>query len=81
MPSSVFGIDDRIEKEGDEIRKVIGMKMGKQNMRDLVPIHTGFDQVHQRARAKIQDDRLIRPYQIPSRGTRGMHVGSRTENS
>ena len=49
-------------------------------MCDLVPIHTGFDQVHQRARAKIEKDVLIRAHQISSRSPRGMHIGTRTEN-
>ena len=80
MPSSVFGIDDRVEKEGDEIRKVIGVKMREQQMRNLVPVHSGLDQVHQSARAKIEQNVLICAHQIPGRGTRGVDIGPGTKN-
>jgi hypothetical protein len=80
MASSVFGIDDRIEKEGDEISKVVRVKMGKQDVRDPVPIHTGPDEVHQGAGATIEEDVLVRAHQIAGRGTRGMHIGPRAKN-
>ncbi len=80
MASSVFGVDDRIEKEGDEIRKVIGMKMGEQDVRDPMPVHPGFDQVHQGAGAEIEEDVLVRAHQIASSGTRGMHIGPGAKN-
>ena len=56
MTTSIFGIDHCIEKKGDEVGKVIGVKMREQNVRDLVPVHSGFDQIHQRAWAEIQND-------------------------
>jgi hypothetical protein len=80
MASSVLGVDDRIKKEGDEIRKVIGMKMGEQDVRDLVSIHTGFDQVHQSARTEIQYKMLIRAHKIASGRPRRVYIGSGTEN-
>ncbi len=53
MPASIFGIDDRVEKESDEVGEVVGVKMGEQDVGDLVPVHPGFDQIHQRAWAEI----------------------------
>lgn len=40
--SFIFGKDHRIEKIGDEVGKVIGVVMGKENMGDPMPVHTGF---------------------------------------
>ena len=81
MTSAIFGIDDRIEKERDEIGEMVGMKMGEQQVRDLVPIHTSFDQVHQGTRAEIQEEVLIRAHEIPGRRTGGVDVGPGTEDS
>lgn len=44
-----------------------------------MPIHPGFDQVHQGAGAEIQDKMLVCAHKIPGRRSRGMHVGSGTE--
>ena len=40
--SFIFGEDHRIEEIGDEVGKVIGVVMGKENMGDPMPIHTDF---------------------------------------
>ena len=40
--SFVLGIDHRVEKIGDEVGKVVGVVMGEENVRDPMPIHTGF---------------------------------------
>ena len=80
MASSVFGIDDCVEKEGDEVRKMVRVKMGKQDVPDLVPIHPGFDQVHQGAGAKIEENVLVRTHQIARRGPRRVHIGPGAED-
>jgi hypothetical protein len=42
-PSSsfVFGENHRIEEIGDEVRKVIGVVMGEENVSDSMPVHAG----------------------------------------
>ncbi len=54
--------------------------MGKEDVCDLVPVHAGLDQVHQGARAKIEQNLLVRTHQVPGRSTRRMDVGSRPKN-
>jgi hypothetical protein len=69
-----LGVDDLVEEVRNEIRKVIGMVMRKQNVGDPVPVHTGFDQVHQRSRAEIQQERLIGLNQISGCRPRAMDI-------
>lgn len=56
------------------------MKMGEQNVRDLMSIYPGLDQVHQGTWAEIEQEVLIGVHQISCRSTGGMDVGSGTEN-
>ena len=76
MTTSILGIDDRVEEEGNKVGKVVSVKMGKEDVRDLVPVHTSFDQVHQGAWAEIEQNLLVRTHQLAGRSTRRMHVGS-----
>lgn len=50
-------------------------------MRDPVSVYSGFDEVHQRTRAEIQQNALISSHQISSRCSGGMHIGAGAENS
>lgn len=81
MASSVLGIDHRVEKKGDEVGKVVGVKVGKQDVRNPMPIHARFDEIHQGTWAEIQQNVLIGSHQIPSRCSRGMHIGAGAKNS
>lgn len=54
--------------------------MGDQNMSDLISIHAGFDEVHQGARAKIQQNIVIRAHQIAGGGTARVHIGTGPKN-
>lgn len=76
MAPAILGVDHSIEEEGNEVGKVVGVKMGEQNVRDLVPIDPGLNQVHQGTRAEIKQELLIGAHQIPSRSTGWMDVGS-----
>ena len=40
--SLVFGEDHRIEEIGDEVGKVIGVVVGKENVGDPMPVHAGL---------------------------------------
>ena len=40
--SLVFRKDHRIEEIGDEVGKVIGMVVGKENVSDSMPVHAGL---------------------------------------
>ena len=57
--SLVFGEDHRIEEIGDEIGKVISVVMGEENVSDSMPVHTGFQEVCQRTRAKVQQHHMV----------------------
>ncbi|MBH0207802.1 MAG: hypothetical protein HP495_04615 [Nitrospira sp.] len=81
MTTSIFGIDDCVKKEGNEVGKMIGVEMREQEMRDLVPVDASLDQIHQGARAEIQNKVLISAHEITSCGTRGMNVGPGTKDS
>jgi hypothetical protein len=81
MASSIFGVDHRVEKERDEIGKVVRVKMGEQDVRDPVPVHAGFDQVHQCAWTEIQEHVLISSHQVSSRCSHRMHIGTGAKNS
>jgi hypothetical protein len=48
--------------------------MRKQNVADPVPVYTSFDQVHQRSRAEIQQERLIGLNQISGCRPRAMDI-------
>ena len=50
-------------------------------MRDPVSVYSGFDEIHQRTRAEIQQNVLISSHQISSRCSGGMHIGAGAENS
>ncbi|MER3423499.1 MAG: hypothetical protein C4293_09960 [Nitrospiraceae bacterium] len=39
------GIEHGIEKEGDKIREMIGVKMGEQDVTNLMPIDAGFHEI------------------------------------
>ena len=80
MAPAKLGVDHSIEEEGNKVREVVRMKMREQQMRDLVPIHSGLDQVHQGTGAEIEEEVLIGAHQIPGRSTGGMDVRSGTEN-
>ena len=54
FPTLILRKDHRIEEKCDEIRKMISMKMGEQDVGNPVSIHAGFHEVHQCARAKIK---------------------------
>jgi len=80
FPPLILREDHRVEKKRDEIGKMVRVKMGEQHMRDPMAVHAGFDEVHQRARTKIHQERLIRLHQIAGGGAGGMHVCTGTEN-
>jgi len=50
-------------------------------MRDPVSVYPGFDQIHQRTWAEIQQNVLISSHQISSRCSGGMHIGAGAKNS
>ena len=50
-------------------------------MRDPVSVYSGFDEVHQRTWAEIQEDMLISSHQISSRCSGEMHISAGAENS
>lgn len=80
MPTFVFGVDYRVEEKRDEIRKVVRVKMGEENVRDLVPVHSGLNEIHQGARAEIQQNSVIRLHQIAGRSAGGMDISAGAEN-
>lgn len=80
FPALILGIDQGVEEERDEIGKVVRVKMGEENMRDPVPVHSGLDEIHQGPRAEIQQHGVIRLHQIPGRRAAGMDIGTGAEN-
>lgn len=49
-------------------------------MGDLVSIHAGLDEIHQGARAKVQENVVIRVHQIPGCSAGRMQIGPGPEN-
>ncbi len=80
MSPSVLGIDHGVEKERDEIGEVVGVEMRKENVRDPVAVDAGFDEIAQGARAKIQQQRLVRTHQITGRRAPRMNVRAGSQN-
>ncbi len=78
--SLVFRKDHRIEKIGDEVGKVVGVIVGEENVGDPMPIHTGLQEIRQRARTKIQQDRMVGADEIARCCSRGMYVCAGAKN-
>lgn len=76
----ILGENHCVKEKGDEIGKMVRVKMGYQNVGDLISIHAGFDEVHQGARAKIQQNIVIRAHQIAGGGTARVHIGTGPKN-
>ena len=76
----MLGVDQGIEEKRDEIGKMVGMEMRKQNVGDLMAIHTALDQIHQRTRAKVQQHGVVRLDEIPGSGAGRVDIGAGTEN-
>ena len=74
--SLVFAVDDGIEEKGNEIRKMICMKVGKEDVSDSMSIDPGLHEIDQCAGSEIQQENLIGLHKISGRSTGGMHVGA-----
>mgnify|MGYP005609566075 CR=1 FL=1 len=70
----VLAEDDGIEEEGNEIRKVVGVEMRKQNMCNPVPIDTAGDQVAERAGSEVEEKSLVGLNQVPGRSACRVNV-------
>ena len=69
-----FGEDDLVEQVCNEVRKVIGVVVRKQDMRNTMPVDAGFDEIHQRARAEIQQHDLVGVNEIAGGGPCRMDI-------
>lgn len=78
--ADMAGVERGIEKESDEIREVVGVKMGEEDITDLMPINTGLHEIVQRAWAEIEQEHLVGLDQIACRRPFGMHIGTGTQN-
>ncbi len=58
----ILGENHCVKEKGDEIGKMVRVKMREQDVRDPMPVHPCFDQVHQRTWAEIQQNILIRAH-------------------
>ena len=52
-------MEDRIEKECDEIRKMVGMIVAKKEVLKAVSVHADLEEVHQCARTEVKQTELI----------------------
>ena len=77
----ILGENHGVKEKGDEIGKVVRVKMGEQDVRDAMPVHAGLNKVHQGARAEIQQNMLISSHEVSSRCSGGMHIGTGAKNS
>lgn len=59
---------------------MVRVKVRKEDVRDLMAVHTGLDQIHQRARTEIQQERLIRLHQIAGGSAGGMNISAGAED-
>ena len=76
----MLGIDQGVEEEGNKIGKMVGVKMGKQNMCDTMAVHATFDQIHQCTRAKVQQHGLVRLDEIACSRPGRVYIGAGPEN-
>ena len=75
-----FGKDDLVKQIRHEVRPVIGVIMGKQDVRDTVAIHSRLDEIHQRTGTEIQQDELVGLDEIARCGPRRMNIGPGSKN-
>ena len=79
-PSLVFRKDQGIEKVRDEVGEVIGVVVGEENVSDPMAVHAGLHEVRQRARAEVQQYRMVGADEITRGCSRRMDVRAGSQN-